>query len=825
MLLDSAITEMDRLKYSQNHAGKGPMTIDTAKTRFDELCLEWNAVSKKIETEQDARFQVIDRILIEVMGWQHTDVRTESHGQSGYVDYLLSRNNRNCLVIEAKRQEKILVDTRNPNLAHYKLGGPALKSASGGISQARQYCMDHGVPFAVLTTGFEWVFFVALRTDGLSPLEGTAIVFPGLDAISKNFATFYDLLSKTGFGQELIRVRLQEAEGLEVQHSDELYSVADPNRVRLLQKSDMAADLDQVFNEFFSTMSGESDPEMLAKCFVETKESKEADATLDKITRTLTNHIKVVDGSQGVALARHIADAVEFRRGEFVLVIGNKGAGKTTFIDRFFRLVLDRQIREQCLVARIDLADSTGDLDNLNSWLTECLKAALERELFHSLVPTYEELQGVFWREYNRWRRGEHKFLYEKDREQFKIDFGKHVYELVDQHPDRYVIALLSHAIRGRQLLPCLVFDNTDHFPQQYQEKVFQVAQSFFRRVLSFVICPITDRTIWQLSKQGPLQSYVTTQFYLPVPSTKDVLSKRVDFIKEKLDVDQTQGGEYFSRKGIRLNISDIQAFAFCVEEIFIKTEYLGRVVGWLSNHDIRRGLQIAQRIITSPILSVEDLVKLYITGNRAFIEERKVRQALILGNYNGFVQSHSDFVLNLFQVASTSITTPLAKLSILRVLMDRESQATSPEESYMTIEDIVNYCEPIGIARSAAIKHCREFLDYRLIEPYDPTDLDLYMGQRVKVTHAGRIHSEFALEDETYVVQMALATTIRSPDVAAKGREIYYSRHKMTRKDWINLIQLFVEYCQKEDKVFVNIPETASYTGQANLRDRFIKR
>ena len=150
------------------------MTIDSAKTCFDNLCLEWNATQKKIETEQDARFQVIDRILIEVMGWQYADVRTEPHGSSGYVDYLLSRNDRNCLVIEAKRQKKILIDTQNPNLAYYKLGGPALKSANEGIEQARRYCVDHGVSYAALTTGFEWVFFAATRTDGIPPLEGTA---------------------------------------------------------------------------------------------------------------------------------------------------------------------------------------------------------------------------------------------------------------------------------------------------------------------------------------------------------------------------------------------------------------------------------------------------------------------------------------------------------------------------------------------------------------------------------------------------------------------------------------------------------------------------
>ena len=67
-----------------------------------------------------------------------------------------------------------------------------------------------------------------------------------------------------------------------------------------------------------------------------------------------------------------------------------------------------------------------------------------------------------------------------------------------------------------------------------------------------------------------------------------------------------------------------------------------------------------------------------------------------------------------------------------------------------------------LELRRLASIKHCCKFLEYRLIEPYEPTELDgVYMGQRVKVTHAGRIHSELALDDETYVVQMYPATVM----------------------------------------------------------------
>ena len=79
-----------------------------------------------------------------------------------------------------------------------------------------------------------------------------------------------------------------------------------------------------------------------------------------KITRNLINRVEVVDATRGTELLQHLRSAIETQRGEFVLIIGNKGAGKTTFIDRFFRLVLSAQLRQRCLLARIDVAELLG---------------------------------------------------------------------------------------------------------------------------------------------------------------------------------------------------------------------------------------------------------------------------------------------------------------------------------------------------------------------------------------------------------------------------------------------------------------------------------
>jgi predicted type IV restriction endonuclease len=238
------------------------MNIDQAKAQFEQLYAELMQSSIPIETEQDARFQVIDRMLTDVLGWKRAEIRTEPHTDSGYIDYLINSEGRNRLVVEAKRTSTLLVDTRQPRMAWYKVGGPALQSAVDGLDQAKRYCTDTAVLFSALTTGFEWIGFWAVRTDGVPPKEGKAIVFPNLESIQQNFAIFYDLFSREGVLANLYQVHVHEAEGLKVHHSELLDSVIEISQRRLLQKSALVADLENVYRSFFSMMSGEDDPDI-----------------------------------------------------------------------------------------------------------------------------------------------------------------------------------------------------------------------------------------------------------------------------------------------------------------------------------------------------------------------------------------------------------------------------------------------------------------------------------------------------------------------------------------------------------------------------------
>ena len=82
------------------------------------------------------------------------------------------------------------------------------------------------------------------------------------------------------------------------------------------------------------------------------------------------------------------------------------------------------------------------------------------------------------------------------------------------------------------------------------QDAVYQMAHSFEGAGPVFNVVPITDRTVWRLSKAGALQSYSAKSFYLPVPDAKEIISRRVDFLKIKVKAEPKRRQSLFEKGG-----------------------------------------------------------------------------------------------------------------------------------------------------------------------------------------------------------------------------------------------------------------------------------
>lgn len=797
------------------------MIIDSYHEKFLALATEIEDNVAAILTEQDARFQIIDRLLEHALGWSPNDFRMEPHSASGYTDYLLSIEGAPAFVVEAKRTSKILIDTADKRQAVYGVNSPALKSSKAGFDQAAGYCRDYGVDLAALTTGDVWITFLTWRGVGRPYHEGKAIVFPNLRSIRDNFAMFFDLFSKEGVTKRLYRTHFARAEGITALNFEPLASVNRPGDGRLLAKTGLALDLEPIFKGFFGDLTGDADRQMMIDCFVETRESRTADTALEKMIGAISANITAISTDTGQQIAERIEAAVETGKGENVLIVGSDGAGKSLFLERFFSDVLDRPTRDKCLVVRIDLSSSPGDAANAASEITEMARSLLESQLFASGYPKYDDLQGMYFSEYQRWSEGAYQPLYNSNKEAFKIKFGEFLEKSINSEPFLYILHLMQDAVKNRKLLPCFIFDNVDQHSSQFQEAVFQWSQALRKQVpFSLAILPIKDRTIWRLSKAGPFQANASRVFYLPVPSTKDVLERRISYLKGKaIPAKRTQN--YFLTKGIYLSLESIHAFAACMEEMFVREDFISRRIGWLTNHDIRKGLELSAKVITSPYLSIDELVAAYLkrTGNVVVsVKHRKFMQALISGDYNQFADDRHGFVVNVFENSEDFPSTPLLHLSLLKLLIDKGGEQSSNNSAgYIAIEQVETYFSAMAVSDDALREAVSRALEHRLIEPFDPNDETLSEGQRVAITHAGRMHYELATTDAVYVGQMAFATRIRSASVVDKIRTV--KSGSMGSAEWAAVRRTFVVNALAQDRIFARVPSDPMFDGQRQLR------
>jgi len=170
-----------------------------------------------------------------------------------------------------------------------------------------------------------------------------------------------------------------------------------------------------------------------------------------------------------------------------------------------------------------------------------------------------------------------------------------------------------------------------------------------------------------------------------------------------------------------------------------VQEDYVSRRIGWLANNEIRRSLTLCQNIILSPHLSIDDLLTTYASGNEMRmlnVSYEKFMRALILGDYNAFSSEDNSFVSNVFASAGDTVSTPLLKLSVIKLLIDKAG-GDGGLGGYLTIGNIRQYFDAMGIDESIVDEAVASLLEFRLVEPYDASDGTVWTGQRVAITHS----------------------------------------------------------------------------------------
>lgn len=793
--------------------------LDGAYATFQRLNHQIAALADTLVTEADVRAKVIDPIFTDVLGWRGSEFLAENATSGGFVDYVFTIDGRSRLIVEAKKDGRSLdVDARDTGRGHI-LSGPTFRSeaAKEGIEQAIRYCGSKNAELACVTNGRQWIVFRGNRLgDGTDTMRGMGFAFSTLDSVSDNFKLFYHLLSRDDVERHEYRAYFQEVEGQPIRRSTFAKSLRERGSANLLTMSALASDLDRVMTAFFDRLTGDDDPDLLSDCFVTTAESDAADARLARISEDIIQRVRSIDTGDPEVLLQLIQRAAQTKRHEFVVIVGTKGAGKTTFITRFFARVLPRNLAGQCTSCRINMADSTGDSSTIIDWLDQHLLESLEEAIYGDDPPAFEELEGMFFDEYRRLSRGPWNRLYETDKIQFQIKFGEAIEDKRQNRPNEYINGLVRHVVSSRKKIPVIIFDNADHFDIAFQEKVYQYARSIYENAVCLIILPITDRTSWQLSKHGALQSFDHEALFLPTPPTEEIIRKRIDFLQNRAqDTDRLRPEDrYFVKRGISLSVKDLTAFTQSLQRVFLETDNVSRWIGALANSDVRRSLRLARQFVTSGHLAVEDLLKAYLAGEAGMVARHKAMNAILRANYDIYPVEQHEFVQNLFGMIDSE-SSPLTGLSILQLLED-----TPLEEGIgrlISVNQIIHYSEGLNFDGRAVYSWLDALLKAGLCYDYDPTVTDVTNANRIEITSAGEQHLHWARTDFEYLSTMADVTPLREREVFESMR----SAISYQGGGWREKTREFVDYLLDEDALYSVIPEHAAYEGQRRLRDQ----
>ena len=189
-----------------------------------------------INTEEDAKIQIITRVITEGLNWSFSDIGAEVKHENGYSDYLLSNDGRPTLLVEAKRTGSIHIGTsEKKRVRHLKISGPGLKNAFSGIDQAASYATPNGLPVAVLTDGWVWVIFKTF-VAGENFKNKEAFVFPSPHSVLADFESFYELISKEQLGKKTYDTIFDKLHQNRLLLTQSLYAPLEESNIKISQK-------------------------------------------------------------------------------------------------------------------------------------------------------------------------------------------------------------------------------------------------------------------------------------------------------------------------------------------------------------------------------------------------------------------------------------------------------------------------------------------------------------------------------------------------------------------------------------------------------------
>lgn len=449
---------------------------------------------------------------------------------------------------------------------------------------------------------------------------------------------------------------------------------------------------------------------------------------------------------------KSLEDVVRLIESRVILVLGDVGTGKSTFVHYFFKIEIRNHPRWDIYRPIIvDFKGLSGDVDVVH-FASIRIDQDLKQffiEMFGDKAKSVQMLRDIFEEDLS-WNEG----LY-----QHCLDIGRKdlLYEMEIDDIRRYKDDLRHFNKRRMQFCEkkagkrvVVILDNVDHIEDQDKVKsVFLLGQSLVHEGSCGVIVTMrTYNAYGNVHHYDPYSAFNPRYLHLSLPDVREMIKKRIDFAFR--NIDKTVMLDHAGGVRLSVSVSKLREEVHGVLESFA-TETIIEVLKKLSYYDLRELLRLSHRALASG--------HLYPAMRREKFSEVQyydLINALILGNWRYYNPEDEHLaVINLFDdecaYGRGKVLIRIRLLETIGVLGTR----------MVSVRDVLEYMGLLGFDRDDVINSLQKMIHHSLVSPVYPTGMDLVKNKirAVNLNEKGIYYLDDLMLEPRYYENMRFAT------------------------------------------------------------------
>jgi len=625
---------------------------ETGRERFEQLVEYWKQTTDAERNEATTRLQLIDRLFFECLGWNEDDTKVEVAQGLQYSDYEFYVAKR-VLIVEAKREGKYFTVPSGKDRLVYSLSSLMRDSENlnEAINQVAEYCQKRGVELGVVCNGHQIVAFVATRNDGISPIDGNAIVFPSLEFMLAHFLELWNLLSKDGVAAKNLKSRLSNEEPVLLPAKLASRIIHYPGNK---DRNPFQADL-QILSEFILEDLADRDDlgkQFLTECYSHSGALSQYSYVSKQVLRARNEALFDSDPEKPTITPAVTKSGVsqDLLTGTIserpVLLIGDVGVGKTTFLHYLMKIEATTEL-ENAITLYIDLGSEATLTQDLNRYILIETKRQL-REDYGIDVDKDDFVRLVYRRDLDGFEQGIYRRLKDADPIEYikkEINFLALKLDNTDQH----IRSVLDFVAKSHRRQVVIFLDNCDQRSEGIQQQAFLVAQELSKQWGAAVFVTLRPETFHNSNKKGALSGYHPKAFSIAPPRVDRVLDLRLQFAS-KIARGEVSIRTLPNSVGVSLLKLDriIQILAYSLQK---NTEII-EFVDNITSGDIRLALGLVQGFLGSGHVDMQKILDRDAENGPYIIPLHEFLRAVIFGDSEYYNPARSPIV-NMFDIAS----------------------------------------------------------------------------------------------------------------------------------------------------------------------------